>query len=144
MGNRHRPVPSQTKTPKIHARAPAPKSGPEELVSAPIGIGHPKIAIPIPVSALPLDLFIPEPAQQPPVKLMLISQDGVPLSVTIAGKSFRRCIKAIVADGPMSEGQFVLVQGRLAPAGVIKDAGLSYAPKSISSQEPIGPSVSLG
>ncbi len=41
MDNRHRPVPSQTKTPKIHARAPAPKSGPEELVQgrlAPAGV----------------------------------------------------------------------------------------------------------
>lgn len=121
-----------------------PENRPEELVSSPIEIGHPKISISTPVSALPLDFFIPEPAQQPPVTLMLIAQDGVPLSVTISGKSFRRCIKAIVANGAMGEGQFVLVQGRLAPGGVIKDSGISYVPKPISSQEPKEPSVPLG
>lgn len=117
--------------PKVHPAKSAPVAmpGPAGLVSGPIPVGHPKISLPIPVAMLPLELFIPEPAPQPEVTLRLVAASGVELHARIAGKSFRRCIKAIVADGPLGDDRLVVLQGRLAAEGTIEEAGLAYTPK---------------
>ncbi|MFG1298030.1 hypothetical protein V5F50_19750 [Xanthobacter sp. V13C-7B] len=105
-------------------------------MSADIRVGHPKVAITVPVTALPFECVVAEPAPQPPVTLMLVAASGVRLSVTIAGKTFRRCIKSIVADGPIGEGQFALIQGRLGIDGILDEAGLSYTPKPVATSAP--------
>ena len=81
------------------------------------------------MTRLPIELHVPEPSPQPEVTLRLRSSGGIELYVRIVGKTFRRCLKSVIADGPMREDQFVTVQGPLAPNGVIDEAGLSYAPK---------------
>lgn len=129
MQRREQPVPTSTKSPKVHPHKPPAPQAPTGLVSSPIDVGHPKVMITVPVTSLPLDLFVPEPAPQPEVTLRLRSSTGVELFARIAGKTFRRCLKSVISDGPMREGQFAVVQGRLTPNGVIDEAGLAYAPK---------------
>ncbi|RTL99718.1 hypothetical protein EJV44_04335 [Ancylobacter aquaticus] len=72
---------------------------------------------------------MPEPSPQPDVTLRLRSSGGIELYVRIAGKTFRRCLKSVIADGPMREDRFAVVQGRLAANGMIDEAGLAYASK---------------
>lgn len=130
MQGRQRFVPNDGPLPKVHPQKLTPLFLASAVVSSPIDVGHPKISIPVPVTRLPLDLYVPEPAPQPEVMLYLISSGGVELQARIAGKTFRRCLKSVIADGPMREGQFAVVQGRLTPNGAIEEAGLAYAPKS--------------
>ncbi|MGE4409611.1 MAG: hypothetical protein AB7D33_03460 [Sphingobium sp.] len=130
------PVPTVAKTPKRHLKKPVPMSEPLPELSAEIATGHPKISVPVATAALPFNCFIPEPERQPPVTLRLRASTGVELRATIAGKSFRRTMKAIIADGAVTEGHFVVVQGRLAPHGLIEEAGLVYAPKTTTTQAP--------
>ena len=129
MQRRPQVAPHTQLAPKSHSPKPTPAPAPSGLVSELIKVGHPKVSLPIPVTLLPLDLFIPEPAPQPEITLRLVSASGVELSARIAGKTFRRCIKAIVADGPMRADAFAIVQGRLGPGGAIEEAGLAYMPK---------------
>jgi len=128
MQGRQRFVPNGP-LPKVHPQKLTPPFLASAVVSSPIDIGHPKISIPVPVTRLPLELYVPEPSPQPDVTLRLRSSGGIELYVRIAGKTFRRCLKSVISDGPMREDRFAVVQGRLAANGMIDEAGLAYASK---------------
>lgn len=129
MQGRQRFVPNDGRLPKVHPQKLSPPFLASAVVTRPIEVGHPKISIHVPVTRLPLELYVPEPSHQPDVTLRLRSSGGIELHVRIAGKTFRRCLKSVISDGPMREDRFAVVQGRLAPNGVIDEAGLAYAPK---------------
>ena len=95
----------------------------------------------LPPAALPADLVPPEPqpAGNPVVELEI---DGTPLVLraVLNGKSVRRALKAIAAQGP--DNVTVLLQGNLKPAAAaggayeLDAAGLTVTPKTPKSEAP--------
>ncbi len=87
-----------------------------------IAAGLSKITVPLKADEVDFaSVLVPEPQSQPDVTLR-IDAGGVPLKVTFKGKNFRKSVKMI------TQGCFVVIQGKLGPGGNILEAGIVLQP----------------
>ena len=72
-----------------------------------------KVAVPLPIAAIPMDLVPPDgPAGEPAIELVLEGSDLAVLA-KLNGKNFRKILRSIAENGP--DNVFVVLQGTLRP-----------------------------
>jgi hypothetical protein len=107
------------------------------MTTVPLAMKGLNVSCPVAAAAIPRDFPLEGPA--PEVRLELtLEGHAVPIVAPMAGKTFRKAVKALLA-AEAAGGAVVLLQGslRAAPGGglVLESAGLAVKPKPAAPAE---------